>query len=169
MTLSAIQEINFVSSLRGKSNKLLDMRKCFHTTDLFFLGLYLTRFALSIQKPQIWWRILAAIITQINHNDPLVQTPGWMPPNHALTPKYSMPLYPPNLRIPRTLDCHHHVNHGRDPAQLCSVVGVSPGIPSELDLSYNSWHCFYSPQTNYFFPSTKCITAQVLLHSEVFL
>lgn len=92
------------------------MKKCFHTTDLFFIGLYLMCFALSIQKHQTWSRILAAIVIQINYNDPLVQTPGWIPSNHALTPKYSVALHLSYLWVPQAADCHHWVNHGRDPA-----------------------------------------------------
>lgn len=114
------------------------------------MGLHLI-LALSIQKHPIWSRILAVIITQKNYSNPCVQTPSWILPAHALTPKYSMLLHLPYLWVPRAADCHHWVNHGRDPAQLWSAVEVIPCFPSELDFSYASWHCFYSSQTNYFF------------------
>lgn len=89
----------------------------------------------------------------------------------ALTPKHNIFLYhPSSLRIPQTTDCHHQALHRRDPAQLRSAMEVSSCFPSELDLSYTSWHGFTVLRLiTVLTESTKYITIQLLLHSVVVL
>lgn len=62
------------------------------------------------------------------------------------------------------------VTYWRDPAQVWGAVEVNTCILSEIDLSYISWHCFYSLQLiTFLIASTKFITYQVLLCSEMFV